>query len=249
MLIYHYTTISGLIGIISNKELWASDCRFLNDGAELSYARDIFMEEVKKLNLPPIEGGGYRLPGDSLDYFQMYIACFCEDGDLLSQWRGYGTNQGYSLGFDIDELRTTDIRIKPVQYGIVDPKVYFKDELDNASQPTAHPGVEEWHQSLWILPRLAIVKHPSFNEEREWRLMKQNPSYEGNDHEFEINFRPSRLGPVGYIRIPFPVECLHEVVIGPGEYPTARELAVNNFLTNNGFHDVAVKNSKIPFRV
>jgi len=59
MEIYHYTTISGLIGIISNCELWASDCQYLNDGTELSYANNLFLDEVSKLNLEPIyERGG-----------------------------------------------------------------------------------------------------------------------------------------------------------------------------------------------
>jgi hypothetical protein len=249
MLIYHYTTISGLIGIISSQELWASDCRLLNDGTELSYAKDIFLKEVEKLKLPPPgRGSGYIIPGSSLDYFQMYITCFCEDGDLLSQWRGYSTYQGYSLGFDTDLLNASVIdEIKSVHYGIEDPKEYFTGELDAANQPTAHPGIEEWHRSGWILPRLATVKHPSFIEEKEWRLLKQIPSL-GNEEDYEIYFRPSPLGPIGYIKIPFQKPCLREVIIGPGEYPTTREAAVHEFLVKNGFDEVIVRTSKIPFR-
>src|SRR5712691_7887648 len=34
------------------------------------------------------------------------ITCFCENGDLLSQWRGYSAHgYGYSLGFDTTILR------------------------------------------------------------------------------------------------------------------------------------------------
>jgi hypothetical protein len=29
----------------------------------------------------------------------IYLSCFCEDDNLLSQWRAYGTSGGYSLGF------------------------------------------------------------------------------------------------------------------------------------------------------
>lgn len=249
MLIYHYTTITGLIGIISHKELWASDCRFLNDGTELSYAKEIFFNEVTKLELPSIYGGGYRLPGSSLSGFQMFIACFCEDGDLLSQWRGYGTEQGYSLGFDIQLLNDNDFyEIKPVCYGIDNPREYFKNELDAAPQPTAHPGIEEWHRSGWILPRLAAVKHPSFIEEKEWRLMLQIPSMGRSEKAYEICFRPSTLGPIGYIKIPFQTPCLREIIIGPGEYSTTREAAVREMLSKNGFSDTLVRISKIPVR-
>ena len=249
MLIYHYTTITGLIGIISHKELWASDCRFLNDGTELSYAKDIFFNEVTKLELPPIDDGGYRLPGNSLSDFQMFIACFCEDGDLLGQWRGYGTEQGYSLGFDVQLLNGDNLyEIKPVCYGIDNPREYFKDELDAAPQPTAHPGIEEWHRSGWILPRLVTVKHPSFFEEREWRLLKQIPSMGSDENSYEINYRPSDLGPIGYVKIPFQTNCLREIIIGPGEYSTIRETAVREMLSKKGFSETSVHISKIPFR-
>jgi hypothetical protein len=250
MLIYHYTTISGLIGIISSKELWASDCRFLNDGTELSYARDIFLKEVVKLKLPPPgRGSGYIIPGNSLDYFQMFISCFCEDGDLLSQWRGYGKDQGYSLGFYTHLLNAPGIEeIKPVQYGIDNPKEYFAGELDAAVQPTAHPGVEGWHRSGWILPRLVTVKHPSFFEEKEWRLLKQLPSMGNDENLCEINYRASYLGPIGYVKIPFQIDSLREIIIGPGEYPTIRETGVREMLSKEGFTETSVHISKIPFR-
>lgn len=250
MLIYHYTTVTGLIGIISHKELWASDCRFLNDGTELSYAKEIFFNEVQKLNLPPIDnGGGYPLPGSTLDYLHMYITCFCEDGDLLSQWRGYGTDQGYSLGFDTLLLNESDVHeIRPMQYGIDDPKKYFADDLEAAIQPTSHPGMQEFYRSGLILPRLATAKHPSFGEEKEWRLMKQISSFGKDDELYEINFRPSPLGPIGYIKIPFRIACLREIIIGPGEYPTTREAAVREMLTKNGFSDTLVRVSNIPLR-
>jgi hypothetical protein len=36
-----------------------------------------------------------------------YISCFCKNGDLLSQWRGYGaTGGGYALGFLAGQLDT-----------------------------------------------------------------------------------------------------------------------------------------------
>ena len=63
--IYHYTTVLGLIGIITHHQLWASDCRFLNDGTELSYARDLFYAEVSKLNLTPLQESGRVVAGQS----------------------------------------------------------------------------------------------------------------------------------------------------------------------------------------
>lgn len=252
-MIYHYTTVSGLIGIITSRELWASDCQFLNDGTELSYARKIFFAEVKKLNLKKTlfedADTWYSVPGPSLERFRMFIACFCEDSDLLSQWRGYGTDQGYALGFDIAQLKSLDLgEISPVQYGIKNPLEYFAQELDAATRPSAHPGIAEWHNSEFLLRRLALVKHPGFAEEREWRALKQIPVYDLKDQSTATQFRSSPMGPIAYLVIPFPPECLREIIIGPGSHTKTRKAAVQDMLQYRGFQDVKVRVSKIPFR-
>ena len=41
--------------------------------------------------------------------------CFCEDGDKLSQWRGYADNgKGVSIGFSAQELRCYSERYKDI---------------------------------------------------------------------------------------------------------------------------------------
>jgi hypothetical protein len=245
--IFHYTTISGLIGIITHSELWASDCRLLNDGTELTYAQEIFLYEVRELNLEPLMDGGYIVAGPLLDYFRMYLTCFCEDGDLLSQWRGYGVDQGYALGFNTAELQAHNIgEICPVQYGISNPKGYFSDELANAVQPTAHPGMEDWHASRSLLPRLARVKHPSFSEEREWRLLV--PSFGLPKEGTSVHFRESPMSPIPYLAITIPKESLRKIIIGPGNHAQTRLAAVGEMLQYHEYKDVDVRVSKVPFR-
>jgi hypothetical protein len=191
-IIYHFTTISGLIGIISGKKLWASDCLFLNDRTELSYARDIFFSGVNDLNLAPIDDGGYIIPAEPEDNFCMFITCFCENGDLLSQWRSYGLDQGYSLGFDVSKLKLLDNidSVIPVEYGITNPSEYFAPELELATRGTAHPGNSAYYAAQKILPRLARIKNPCFKEEQEWRLLRQLP-IDINKEDNEILFRES----------------------------------------------------------
>jgi hypothetical protein len=263
-IIYHYTNISGLIGIITSHTIWASDCRFLNDGTELTYAQELFLKEVNKLKLPAEEenirqgGGGYNIADLSHKSSRVFISCFCEDGDLLSQWRGYGVDQGYAIGFDIEQLRALKIgRISPVHYGLDKPKEYFAEELEQAPQRTGHPGVHGYYLYLKLLPRLAIIKHPGFAEEREWRFLKQiskyDPNLDGPDEGLSINFRSSSLGPIPYIAIPFHPECLREVIVGPGSYIDTRVdaiaglLEVSGYTLNvNGNFDIRI--STIPYR-
>ncbi len=46
--LFHYTTGTGLKGILQDKCLWATDFRFTNDGSELKYAEKVLVEEFKK---------------------------------------------------------------------------------------------------------------------------------------------------------------------------------------------------------
>lgn len=252
MVIYHYTTISGLIGIISNLELWASDCRYLNDGTELTYANNIFLEEVGKLNREPkdfSQGGGYRIPYSVMHYFRMFVTCFCRNGDLLSQWRGYGVDQGYSLGFYTSKLRALNNgEIIRIQYGISNPSQYFARELEDATHVTDHPGNYDYFASEQFLPRISRIKHPGFAEEQEWRLMLQLSAGEVNMQNEKIKFRPSKMGPISYLALPIKRNCLKEIVIGPGENIKIREEAVQNLLDYYGYEGVKTRNSKIPFR-
>ena len=39
--LYHYTTFTGLLGIVRSRSLWASDVRYMNDSAELRHTADL----------------------------------------------------------------------------------------------------------------------------------------------------------------------------------------------------------------
>lgn len=57
--LYHYTSLTGMIGIITSKAIWATDCSFLNDRSEFDYARTLFLSELA-LTKPARTGS--RLP-------------------------------------------------------------------------------------------------------------------------------------------------------------------------------------------
>lgn len=103
-----------------------TDAEYLNDAQELRYGRAEMVaalrEEAARLN--PDGDGGWDSDGanrativaaavESLvkedpdsQYPGPYVACFCAQGDLLSQWRGYAGGHGWALGFDAYVMRT-----------------------------------------------------------------------------------------------------------------------------------------------
>ena len=52
-ILYHYTTQQGLLGIIRDKEIWASHTQYLNDAREFRHALDLIKEELLKIKSKP----------------------------------------------------------------------------------------------------------------------------------------------------------------------------------------------------
>jgi hypothetical protein len=130
-LLYHYTTSEGLKGIVENEELWASSAYYLNDSAEILYGYrllDLALETWIKRANPQANTVSLGLAESFRRYFghdalernvitPIYLTCFCEDSNLLSQWRAYGSSGGYSVGFRVPA--------EGIVYGLTpEPRVY-----------------------------------------------------------------------------------------------------------------------------
>jgi hypothetical protein len=136
-LLYHYTNIGGLRGILENSCLWMTDINYLNDSEEgkdyIQYLYrgenkkeflDIWNESLDKHNVNPDDFSdlspidaievvfGFIVLADEVDIkLCSYSASFCDKYDLLSQWRGYCPSEGgFSLGFDRKLLRKSVIK-------------------------------------------------------------------------------------------------------------------------------------------
>jgi hypothetical protein len=197
--LYHYTTLSGLLGITSSHSLWASDARYMNDASELAYAvhliSEVVTETLSKMDNEVLRAALPGRPGfaNAFEYgTRPFVACFCEEEDLLSQWRGYRAREtGYSLGMDLRALATS---------GDLPPNTYLRKVVyDSAEQRNeVRDVVEVWlrtaeslldperslraedvfpYPAIWALQEALAehhlcFKHPAFAEEREWRLIK-----------------------------------------------------------------------------
>ena len=116
--LWHYTSYEGFLGILESKQIWASEIRHLNDASEFEHGRDIVKIEVERLaSLQDDTFLTGKLATDLIrkdlsDGFlssgkvNLYVISFSENGDQLSQWRGYTpTSRGVSIGFDLKHLR------------------------------------------------------------------------------------------------------------------------------------------------
>ncbi len=281
-LLYHYTGIDGLIGILTTGCLRATDAEFLNDAQELRFGReelcsalDERAQQLLLLEQQPDSSYGASsraavihscvdfLRADHCDAnndrseHQVFVACFCEQGDLLSQWRSYGANGGYAIGFrsqELNDLSTSDSgnfesgrrRLVKVNYGRNAQTIMIEQVLDRiAPNPVGHPGAHGWAAGVFLaLPALAGVKDAAFSEEKEWRLLQGS-----NVPDQTIKFRAGRYAVTPYIDMTFGrTRGIAEVWVGPGINTDLRVLGVTRLLAELGMQQTLVHKSGAPFR-
>ncbi|MGW1682333.1 DUF2971 domain-containing protein [Saccharopolyspora sp. NPDC002376] len=253
--IFHYTHSKALKEILEHNTLWVSDARFLNDSTELVYAInkavDRLREHASKEN-DELKRSLLSAVADQLNDWKVstvYVACFCENGDLLSQWRAYGADQGYAIGFDFEKLKQHygDGSIIQIEYG--DEKVPDEIEKLCADLTVKADSVSPDSEASAvvrrsIMPILAKFKNPGFSEEREWRIMRDP---KGED---EIKLRPSNIALVPYYELPFTPDMVTDIRVGPGESRVFRKSGINKLKeVFERYKHVNVECSEIPVRV
>lgn len=185
--LYHYTTFRGLMGIVENRCLWASDIRYMNDSAELRHTVNLLSREVaQRLDDPGSKASALNSFVDWVSHrvtngHLVFAASFRSHGNLLSQWRGYSTvGKGVSLGFDSEYIvRCARRQAFAIGECIYDPALQRKliaAVIDVVVQITRNQPQEQWHHlfadlETELLRIAALLKHPSFAEEQEWRIV------------------------------------------------------------------------------
>lgn len=116
--VWHYTTLSGLKGILSSGRIWATEAHFATDRSELVHAWDIARGCLKEFAasdkseaaargfsvdlLDEVFGEGVLSPSK----MEIFTVSFCVAEDLKSQWMKYGgSGRGVALAFDLRHIR------------------------------------------------------------------------------------------------------------------------------------------------
>jgi hypothetical protein len=216
--VYHYTSQDGLLGVLGNKQVWATNTRFLNDSSEglhaVEYARNVIMNKINRGGLSPEEVSALEAMSNKAHTAapRHYTTSFSEDGDSLSQWRAYcPPNGGYSLGIPTRQLVAMAneqgfwlvrcIYEHKEKYALINQLI--KQHLEYfAGKLTVLDGKEEWWKDVgWqFAQHLALTgcvfKHASFSEEKEWRLVSATI----DESRTKIDFRSSASRLIPYFK-------------------------------------------------
>lgn len=105
--LYHYTGIGGLLGIVDSRAIWASRIYYLNDSKEILHACDVLGTLLMQREgvVEPGEREFVKQFREWLETFRrtpyhLFVFSLSEERSLLSQWRSYTPHgKGVSLGF------------------------------------------------------------------------------------------------------------------------------------------------------
>ncbi len=273
-ILYHYTSQDGLLGIIESKAIWASSIAHLNDASEFMYAHDVLRtqaEELKAAVSAEDAAGVDKFVTLATDFGPMetFVSSFSENGDLLSQWRGYcPIGAGYSLGFDFEFLNSLpdwsdgglfqciydlDEQNTLVRGLLTEALSVYREDRGKTELTIGQHQVDLAYKSFYPLaPRL---KHPSYSEEKEWRLIRR-----AHIHRFksDISKTPpylfcrkgkSMLIPYIVLRLPelYDKPIIRKIIVGPTSYPELSKQSVGAFMRHLGMENCEVVTKVDPF--
>jgi hypothetical protein len=269
-ILYHYTSGSGLIGILQSKSIWATSIRFLNDSTEYTFALDL-ADKVIKERIEKATNTFDRALNKVLEekltasaQGEIYVTSFTENGDQLSQWRAYCPPAGgYALGFSSKALikfkeANPDCFLARCVYELKSQEELVRNlvqQIARFAEESLSAKVDRdrvFRESFKLLGRLLqlvapALKDSSFAEEQEWRLIRQPISFEHEPH-----FRAGRSVLIPYQEHSFPGKDhsvpIEELVIGPTPHPDLARDGAQALLSSCGLNSTTVRSSAIPYR-
>lgn len=274
--LYHYTSLAGLHGIIKEAGFWASDNRFMNDAAEQRHGAEVAVRVLLHCQRrfrcrrfsDILEGVIDNIRSASKT--GTLVACFSTARDSLEQWRGYGPFGAVCIGIGGNKEGE-----RPLFYGpsclpyqaFYDerPKLIlllsiirrYESEYDLDLQamsehwPTYHDKQYIDHLTTHISSSIVAFKNSAFKMESEIRIVIP---YSAEKHfSGGLKFRESPLGLIPYVctgnmkgltgLLP-----IREVIVGPSPRQELIGESIRIFLDHNGYSEVAVSMSSVPFR-
>ncbi|WP_052131584.1 DUF2971 domain-containing protein [Planococcus sp. CAU13] len=265
--LYHYTSLTSLMGMVESRKIWMSKADFLNDSSEMIYFADILRNSIVNMKAEnrneswqryiwQFEKSMYTFLRDIReDGLEVYVFSLSHNKDSLALWYNYAQGDGYNLGFKTENLLKKDDGIADF-FNIIHGYVLYREEDQEkflneclrsayewiAEQPEQQSeGAIQGYFEILLTACATFFKNPAFKSEEEYRLA----AITGNDRQQKVEFR-ARHG----IIIPFIAVDLgetlpiSEVTIGPKNNIDVAQKGMEYYLKSKGFDLKKVKVSK-----
>ena len=100
--VYHYTSSTGLLGLVESRRLWASEATSLNDLAEVRHGWEVVRTWLAKQPTSRARELLMEMADDPLEEkHEVFVLSASTAGDDANQWRLYGqSGNGYAVELD-----------------------------------------------------------------------------------------------------------------------------------------------------
>jgi hypothetical protein len=277
-IIYHYCSTSTFLTIISKRTMRFSDINFMNDSAEMHWAHHKFIQSIN-IKDRRLEREFYDEVDTIIGRMQLInlplVACFSQEGDILSQWRAYADDgAGVAIGFDAEAMTKLAGLAGRVVYDSEKQLDFFDSFLFIAykmwkSKESIHNGETEFRNFVHLLAfNNCFIKNPAFSEEKEIRIVRATIVKRLDDHVWSLNdiggestdslssaqqkveYRAHKNGGiVSFIDLPLAglgCNLIKEVVLGPKSTNNGTEVSMA--LNSCGFSNFKIRHSLASYR-
>lgn len=187
--LFHYSSAAGTLGILTKCSIWASMIHYMNDAQEFQYALNLARDLVRSTS--EADDVHRNICDEFLSAIRqmaVFVVSLTKHRDQLSQWRAYSAGGGYAIGFGTNHLRdiagANNATLVRCDYDPTSQRERLapivKDMLLEAEAVAPGYGLDLYDRfAARFTQEAAAIKHPSFREEDEWRLVSAigvNPS-------------------------------------------------------------------------
>ncbi len=275
-LAFHYTSPSGLLGIISNQKIWFSDSDYLNDVSEsdyfLSLASNVFSTNKDQKAAQNLAFRSYMMSlfhsndcgrgreTSSREIERRYVFSLSLDEDALSLWNYYTkTNDatGYNIGFDLEKI-IESIKLTSNQTLLIGRVEYNRDYQEELLRELYNDYYDIYvkytrpYQRKYLYAALEdnIIKYSVFMKADSYKSETEYriAIFEQGTSLGSKKYREKNGAFLPYIEKEITIDSIRTIMISPTTRADFVKSSVTDLCDNYGIKDVSVKRSSIPAR-
>lgn len=255
--LFHYTDIGAVASIVKNKVLWLTDSQFLNDTQELHDGIAQIQNAFSTLRsnsskFTPFQRDAFGWVKKMFDSFceegyqlqPLFTCSFSRNGNLLSQWRGYGSfavefsRREIEEDFDLyDCIYDPSEKVSAAYRGLTKSINAMADAIRRRDLDSEEPI----NSFFDVIYSAGSYKNSYFESEQEVRIVS---AMEGE----KVQHRAKGHCLIPYVVRGFNPAAIKAVHIGPIADQDLAEKSLRSLFMAAGMPDLPVVKSDIPYR-